>query len=424
MTRKRRFMPLAVGVSLVAASLVAGLSPASAAPSAERVKGDYIVQLRAGVDARKAATAVARRYGGVASYTYDAVLNGFAFEGPDAAAARLASDRRVASVDADYVVHTVDTPPDAADHLETTRSNCTQSDVTTAPPDECQPAATTFPTAEQSGYTGLGTLIGILDTGVRGSHPFFSAHHNVIGSYGGCVGGARDLNGHGTATASNAAGRVGVAHEASIFSVKVFPGSGESTTWSKVICGLNFVRNYNADHPTGKIGVVNLSIAGPGTAALKTAVEKVISSGVVVAAAAGNDGGGPVQAPAQYAGVISASALNHNGTGFASFSAHGADIAAPGVSIFSARLSGGGDASRSGTSRSSPQIAGAAAVVLALGTLPADVQHVLVTTGRCPGGGHRGTTPCSNWPGGSNEPRLDTFCAAILAAGLTDPHCV
>jgi len=420
MTRTRRYAVMVVVTALLAAGL-AGQTPSAAASSAQRVKGDFIIQLRRGVDPRSESSAIARRYGGSVSYTYDAAISGFDFRGPDQAAAALRKDPRVASVDPDYIVRAVDVPPDAADHLETTRSNCTLSDIVTGPPAECQIGSAQVPTAYQSGYSGLGTVIGILDTGVRASHPFFQSHHNVIGSYGGCVGGATDLNGHGTATASNAAGRVGVAHEASIFSIKVFPGSSESTTWSKVICGLNYVRKYNGLHPGTKIGVINLSIAGAGVAALRKAIENVIASSVVVVAAAGNDNGGAVEQPASYPGVISASALNHMGTKFASFSARHADMAAPGVSIFSANLSGGGDSTRSGTSRSSPQIAGAAAVVLALGTLPGNVQNVLVTTGRCRSAGHRGSTPCSqNWSGGSNEPLLDTYCAARSVVGPPD----
>jgi subtilisin family serine protease len=416
MPRTRRY-----AVSLAAAALIAGLvtaAPAGASTSPKRAKGSFIVLLRSGVNPDSASASIARRHGGTVAYAYDSLIRGFAFHGPDSAAAALRRDPQVAAVEADFVARAVDVPPDGADHLETTRSNCTQSDVVAT---ECQIGSSTRPTAYQSGYSGLGSTIGILDTGVRASHPYFQAHNNVVGHYGGCSGGsAKDQNGHGTATASNAAGRIGVAHEASIFSVKVFPGASSSTTWSMVICGLNYVRKYNANHPTSTIDVVNLSIAGPGERALRKAVERLINSGVVVTAAAGNDNGGAVQAPAAYANVISVGAMSHNGNGIASFSAHGADIATPGVSIFSASLNGGGDSTRSGTSRSSPQVAGAAAVVLALGAAPSDVKHDLVSTGVCPAGGHN--APCSgNWTGGDNEPRLDTYCAATLAAGLTDP---
>jgi subtilisin family serine protease len=398
---RSRFLP-ALATLAVIGSLFAASSGSSASASApQRVKGSFIVQLRRGVKP-SAAAEIARRYGGKVSFNYDA-LGSFAFSGPDGARRRLAADPRVAAADADYVVGTADDPPPAADHLAVTNSD----------------------DARGAGYDGDGpvqrALIAVIDTGVDRGHAFFQSHGTVISAgYGGCVGAktGTDQNGHGTAVAGNAAGRAGVAHDAAVYPIRVFPGSGESTTWAKVICGLNAVRKYNTNHPTEAqdIDVVNLSIAGPGTASLNTAVQALLASGVIVVAAAGNNGGA-VQAPAKYAGVISVSALNHYGTGMASFSARPADVAAPGVHIFGPD-NNGRTSYRTGTSRSAPQVAGAVAVMLAINPAltNAEVTTLLRESGRCPGGSQRGASPCgSPWPGGTSEPRLDTYCAAAGA---------
>jgi subtilisin family serine protease len=232
-----------------------------------------------------------------------------------------------------------------------------------------------------------------------------------------------DHNGHGTATASQAAGRAGVARDASLIGIKVFPGSSETTTWSRVICGLNYVRKYNTLHPleADDIDVVNISIAGPGTGALRSAVEKVIASGVVVVASAGNTGR-HLQAPAKYAGVIAASGLTHGGTRYAGFSSRPGDVAAPAAHIFGADLHNG-TSYRSGTSRAAPQVTGGVAVVLAINPA-ADASTILIESGMCPNGTERGTTPCPTaWPNGrgAREPRLDTYCAGVFATpGIQD----
>ncbi len=395
--RSSRVTPYVLLLSLFAA-LVVSSGPSAGAAASERVKGSFIVKLKPGASG----AAIARKYGGQVAFDYSD-LHSFAFSGPDGAAAKLARDPGVAAVSADYVVHAVDDAPlPKASHLQVTDSIA----------------------AKDFGYDGntatQRALIAIVDTGVDRHHPFFQAHSNVIsGGDGRCVRARNgtDQNGHGTATASNAAGRVGSAHEAAIYSVRVFPGTGTSTTWGKVICGLNRVKKYNVAHPAeaDDIDVVNMSIAGPGTAALRDAVEALIATGVVVVAAAGNNNGGTVQAPARYPGVISVSALNHSGTQFASFSARNALMAAPGSKIYGAD-DGGRISRRTGTSRSSPQVAGAVAVLLAIDpamTSPAILSE-LQMSGRCPGGAQQGAGTCGNWPngGGSDEPLLDTYCAA------------
>lgn len=390
-------------VASVFAALAAPPTAASRrAESDDRVPGSYIVALRRGVRPSEAA-GIARDHGGKAVHVFDR-LGGFAFSGPDDARARLADDPRVRLVEADRLVRATSAPPfGSMSHLGRTDAY----------------------DAETAGYDGQGVSIAIIDTGVYRKHKAFHSGQVVGGKA--CVrGGTRDLNGHGTRSAGNAAGRAGVAHDATIVPIKVFKGRKLSTTISKVICGLNWVKNRNDSVP-GTIDVVNMSLAfGGGSEALRNAVDAVHDSGAVVVAAAGNNNGGATMAPAKYANAIAVTALGA-GTTMAGFSARGGEMTAPGVKITSPNA-GRGWSKHSGTSRAAPMVAGVAAIVLGEDpTLtPAQVYDVLRTSGRCPNGATNGGAGfCGgSWTGddGNAEPLADAYCAGILAdPAATDP---
>lgn len=389
------------------AGLSIGLLIASALPAAARGQGTgtYLVELRGSVDAAREASRLARDHGGRARFVYDAVLNGFAFEGTEAEAARLARDRRVERLEPDGIVHLADDPPARARQLQIDNADA----------------------ARTSGYTGAGATIAVLDTGLDRGHRAFRDHGNVAGTHGRCGGTrhVRDYEGHGTAVASNAVGRIGVAHEAKLYAVKVFAGAGRSTTLSRVICGLNHVRKWNAAHPGQEIDVVNLSLAGAGSRTYRRAIKRLVASGVVVVAAAGN-AGGKVQFPARYGAVIGVTALNKTGQRMAGWSSggKGADLTAPGARVLIARA-GARFTRSSGTSYSSPQVAGAVAVVLALDPT-ADALDVLTRTGTCPNGDINGTShACAGprWKGddAKPEPRINVLCAAIEVDPASPP---
>jgi subtilisin family serine protease len=395
----RRFLPWMLSVLLAATGLFVGSSsvtrggtpedspPRDASQEDDRIPGKYLVDLKPHVDAKRYAERIAEEYGGRATVTYDAVIGGFAFQGPDSAAPRLARDRRVEFVEQDRKVRIVDSPPDNLNHLNRDR----------------------VPEAFNAGYTGGGVTIAILDTGVDGNHEVFDSHDNVLDRHSSCGGGADDRNGHGTATASNAAGRIGVAHEAKVISIKVFPGARDTTRWSCVVNGLQYVKQHASE-----IDIVNMSLAGTGTRALSRAVQDVLDEGIVVVAAAGNNGGRTL-APARYDGVIAASALA-GGDKMARWSASG-DLTAPGAHIRSADKNGA-FSTRSGTSRSSPQVAGAAAIVLAENP-GADVLNVLRRSGTCPNGDVNGSPSfcAGRWTGddANAEPLINAYCAGIAA---------
>lgn len=226
-------------------------------------------------------------------------------------------------------------------------------------------------------------VIAVIDTGVDTEHPEFSGR--LVDGYD-FVNGDNDPDddyGHGThvagiaAAGSDGSGMSGVAPGVSIMPVKILDEHGLGDTATE-INGIIYAVNKGAD-------VINLSIGGSSRSyGEQLAIEYALDHGVVVVAAAGNDGYDYADYPASYDGVISVGAADWNGSKIelASFSNYGSDIdiVAPGVDILSAipeeldnMSSGVGDfredgyALMSGTSMSTPFVAGMAAMILAKG---------------------------------------------------------
>jgi serine protease AprX len=228
-----------------------------------------------------------------------------------------------------------------------------------------------------------------------------------------------DQLGHGTMVAGIAAGASadapGVAQTAPLVDVRTADAQGESLT-SDVISALDWIQ---ANKSTYNIKVVNMSMAGDVASSFRTdpldaAVEKLWLNGVTVVTAAGNNGnsdGSPSQigAPANDPFVITVGAVDQAGTTTpaddtrAPWSAYGhtadgfqkPEISAPGRYIVAPvpadstlattapdRVVAPGYMWMSGTSLAAPQVAGAAADILALhpSWTPDQVKGALMVT--------------------------------------------
>jgi len=238
--------------------------------------------------------------------------------------------------------------------------------------------------AQHQGFAGQGSDIAILDTGIDSDHPDLQgnlgggrAYVECGSQYDGspcsstngnaCLEPWDDDDDHGTHVAgtadaaNNTEGVVGVATSATLHAVKVLDCNGVGT-FSDIAAGVQYVADRGWD-------VANMSLgASSGSQTLHDACKYAYREGVTLVAAAGNTGpcSDCVNFPAAYREVIAVSATARDDT-LADFSSTGPEIelAAPGRDIRSTVP--GGYTSFSGTSMASPHVAGAAALLAAIG---------------------------------------------------------
>jgi type VII secretion-associated serine protease mycosin len=211
---------------------------------------------------------------------------------------------------------------------------------------------------------GTGTVIAVLDTGVN-AVPDLAGRVlpgiDIVNSDSNPA----DDNGHGTmvagvaaATIGNAVGIAGVAGDAKILPVKVLDATGAGDD-PDIAAGITWATDHGAN-------VINLSLGGYGDSpVLDSALAYAAAHNVVVVAAAGNDATNEPSYPAATPSVVAVSATDKNGR-LAFFSNYGdyIDVAAPGFNVIGPdyAVSNQYDV-ESGTSFSSPMVAGVAALV-------------------------------------------------------------
>ncbi|GLZ77890.1 serine protease [Actinorhabdospora filicis] len=240
------------------------------------------------------------------------------------------------------------------------------------------------PAAWQSGYTGKGVTVAVLDSGYDPTHPDLAGHVTAAKDFTGTSPEAIDGHGHGTHVASTVAGSgaasggkyKGVAPDAKLLIAKVCSNAGECAD-SDIIAGLQWAAENGAS-------VVNLSLGGnptDGTDPLSTAVNEITErTGMLVVVASGNFGcrecvGNPGSADK----ALTVGSVTKQDT-LSDFSSQGPrvgdgalkpDLAAPGTAITAARAKGtamgtpvgDGYTTADGTSMASPHVAGAAALL-------------------------------------------------------------
>lgn len=276
--------------------------------------------------------------------------------------------------------------------------------------------------------TGSGVVVAVIDTGYV-DHTDLNA--NILQGYDfisdtaiagdgngrdsdahdpGDASGGQNSSWHGThvagtvaAVTNNAKGVAGVAFNAKVVPARVLGKGGgltsdivDAITWSSGGTVSGVPANANPAE------VINMSLGGTGACGTSTqnAINGAVGRGTVVVVAAGNSNVNVSNAnPANCNNVVAVAATDRNGAR-ASFSNFGTliDVAAPGVGILSTYNTGATTPGSetysllSGTSMSSPHVAGVAALIMAVAAkTPAEVESILKSTtrplpGACSGG--------------------------------------
>jgi subtilisin family serine protease len=325
------------------------------------IPGQYIVRFRSGVGSALAnAMQVGTSYGGTVDRVYTSAINGAAMHLADDAALALASDPRVLSVEPDEVF---------------TMTATTQVGATWGL-DRIDQRARPLSGSYVYAANGSGVTVYILDTGINFSQSDFGGRAETGFDAITPGGSATDCEGHGSHVAGTIGSNTyGVAKNVRLVAVRVLDCSGNGSS-SSVLAGIDWVTT-NADLPA----VANMSIGSSVNATVNQAVENSILAGITYAVSAGNNGiDACQQTPASAPDAITVGATDASDT-FASFSNFGTcvDVLAPGVNITS-WWTGSGNITLSGTSMSSPHVAGAAALYLQTNPMatPAQVRAALV----------------------------------------------
>ena len=369
--------PAAASAPVVRASPAAAADGTVLAADGKHIVDAYICVFRAGAVGRGTERAEANRAanaaGGSIGHVYGVALQGFSIHASARGVEQMQrSNPRIAYCEQDAIATIVD-PINA----------------------KAQPGGGTQPV--QSIPQGIGFVNGgtttsthtafVIDTGIDLSHPDLNVAAQGNGNDGASANfvsretSANDLNGHGShvsgtiAARSNAIGVVGVAPGSRLVAVRVLDRRG-SGSYSDVIAGVDYVARF------GKAGdVANMSLGGPISTTLDSAVATASSGGIWFALAAGNEtddafNHSPGRVNGTYIRTVAAfNSVNGAWASFSNYNVNIVDYAEPGVSVYSTWKDGGYN-TISGTSMATPHMAG----ILLLGG-PASAGTFVTRTG-------------------------------------------
>ncbi|MDB4891615.1 MAG: peptidase and in kexin sedolisin [Gemmatimonadetes bacterium] len=325
------------------------------------IPGQYIVRFRSnGASAPSNAAIVRSLYGGSVDRVYVSAINGAAMHLADDAAAALRADPRIASVEQDEVISIAST---------------TQLGATWGL-DRLDQRALPLGNSYVYGANGSGVTVYIIDSGINFAQADFGGRA-VTGYDAITLGGtATDCLGHGSHVAGTVGSTTyGVAKNVRLVAVRVLDCNGNGSS-SSVLAGIDWVTT-NKTLPA----VANMSIGAGTNATVNQAVQNSIAAGITYAVSAGNNSTDAcLQSPASAVDALTVGATD-SGDSFAGYSNFGncVDLLAPGTNVTS-WWTGTGSNTVSGTSMSSPHVAGAAALYLQVNpaATPAQVRAALV----------------------------------------------
>jgi subtilisin family serine protease len=324
----------------------------------------------------------------------------------------------------------------------------TKKALATSPSNQPEQLLVRSPRANRLGFTGKNQTVAVLDTGVDytvaelGGGAFPNA--KVIGGTNTAdhTSDPQDCEGHGTSVAAIVAGAAGIAPDAKIVAVKVFPECFPFANDSDILAGVDFAISHQAQF---SIAAINMSLGATitdGTTPLGycdslepayvSAFDAANAAGIAVVVAAGNDGfDNALSSPACVSNAISVGAVYSTQVSHVDWGGLCSDdqarpdrptcfsnsnenlsLYAPGA-FWNVVTVGGGLQSFSGTSAASPAAAGAVALLKQArpSLSPRALLGLLSATGK----------PVQSQGSGVLAPRIDAYAAVQLASADYTP---
>jgi subtilisin family serine protease len=252
--------------------------------------------------------------------------------------------------------------------------------------------------------SGTNVTVAVIDTGIRKTG-MKDSPVTILAGYNFYLNNTdtTDHLAHGTHVSNtiaehtnNAVGMAGIAYNAKILPLKVFPDNGGGAYESDIIDAINYATSHGAN-------VINMSLGGSGySAQTDAAITNAYNHNVLPFAASGNDGKATVSYPAAYTNCVAVGSVKQHAVGAAAvrstFSNYGTalDIVAPGENIaqetFDPNTGVVGYYYMSGTSMACPHaVAVAALLVSHAGANAAKIRAAILTTAHNPAGAGKWT---------------------------------